>query len=229
MRIADLTTMTVYAEVSEADVSKLDPGMDVYFTTLGSGDRRWYGNLRQILPTPVIENNVVLYTALFDVDNSDGALLSDMTAQIFFVTESARNVLKVPVGALTFATDSGRPASAARGFEGAGDDADRAARIAERRAQMTDEELTAMQERVAAGGQQRPAVAPGSQRGTLATVQVVVGPDDQLETRQIKVGVTSRISAEVLSGLEEGDRVVAGVIQSRNDSGNDNGARPFFR
>ena len=42
--------------------------MDVYFTTLGPTDRRWYGQLRQILPTPEIVNNVVLYDALFDVD-----------------------------------------------------------------------------------------------------------------------------------------------------------------
>ena len=95
--------------------------MDVYFTTLGSGNRRWYGNLRQILPTPLVENNVVLYTALFDVDNSDNALLSDMTAQIFFVTASAKNVLKIPVGALTYIDGKGRPASAAQSFTPAAD------------------------------------------------------------------------------------------------------------
>ena len=84
MRIADLTTMTVQAEVSEADVGKLAVGMEAYFTTLGSGGRRWYGTLRQILPTPVIENNVVLYTALFDVDNEDGgALVRDDRANLF--------------------------------------------------------------------------------------------------------------------------------------------------
>ena len=102
LRIADLSTMTVQGEVSEADVSKLSTNMDVYFTTLGGGSRRWYGKLRQILPKPVVTNNVVLYTALFDVDNSDNALLSDMTAQIFFVTSAATNVVRVPVGALNF-------------------------------------------------------------------------------------------------------------------------------
>ena len=102
LRIADLSTMTVETSVSEADVSKLHPGMDVYFKTLGGGSRRWYGKLRQIWPTPQIVNNVVLYTALFDVGNKDGALLPDMTAQVFFITASARNVAMVPVGALQF-------------------------------------------------------------------------------------------------------------------------------
>jgi len=69
MRIADLSTMTVQAQVSEADVPKLRVGMDVYFTTLGGDNRRFYGKLRQIPPTPTVVNNVVLYDALFDVAN----------------------------------------------------------------------------------------------------------------------------------------------------------------
>ena len=68
MRIADLSTMTVQAQVSEADVPKLRVGMDVYFTTLGGDNRRYYGKLRQIPPTPTVVNNVVLYDALFDVE-----------------------------------------------------------------------------------------------------------------------------------------------------------------
>ena len=53
--------MTVWTQVSEADVSRLRVGMDAYFTTLGQPDRRWVGKLRQILPTPEVVNNVVLY------------------------------------------------------------------------------------------------------------------------------------------------------------------------
>jgi len=86
LRIADLSTMTVETEISEADISSIKKGMPVYFTTLGGGNRRWYSTVRQILPTPIVENNVVLYTGLFDIDNSDGSLLSDMTAQVYFVT-----------------------------------------------------------------------------------------------------------------------------------------------
>src|SRR5690606_14543583 len=102
LRVADLSTMTVETQISEADIGNLDVGMDIYFTTLSGGNRRWFGRLRQILPTPVIENNVVLYTGLFDVDNSDGTLLPEMTAQVFFITASARDVLTVPVAALAY-------------------------------------------------------------------------------------------------------------------------------
>ena len=92
MRIADLSTMTVQAQVSEADVPKLRVGMDVYFTTLGGDSRRFRGKLRQIPPTPTVVNNVVLYDALFDVANPKQALMTQMTAQVFFVISSADTV-----------------------------------------------------------------------------------------------------------------------------------------
>ncbi|HLS69849.1 MAG TPA: efflux RND transporter periplasmic adaptor subunit [Kiloniellales bacterium] len=100
LRIADLATMTVRAQVSEADVMRLEPGMTAYFTTLGDRNRRWEGKLRQILPTPEVVNDVVLYQALFDVPNEDGRLLTQMTAQVFFVKASADDVLQLPLGAV---------------------------------------------------------------------------------------------------------------------------------
>jgi macrolide-specific efflux system membrane fusion protein len=100
LRIADLSTMTVQTQVSEADVPKLHVGMDVYFTTLGGEGRRYYGKLRQINPTPQIVNNVVLYDALFDVPNPGGELMTQMTAQAFFVLAAARDAILIPVTAL---------------------------------------------------------------------------------------------------------------------------------
>ncbi len=100
MEISDLSTMTVEAQVSEADISRLSIGMPAYFTTLAGSNRRWTGTLRRILPTPTVENNVVLYSILFDVDNSDGALLIGMSTKSFFVVVGADNVLRVPIAAL---------------------------------------------------------------------------------------------------------------------------------
>lgn len=102
MRIANLATMTVEAKVSEADISKLTPGMKVYFTTLGDAKKRWYSTLRKIEPMPEVENNVVLYKALFDIDNPKGSLMSQMTTQVFFVLAEAKDALLVPISALSF-------------------------------------------------------------------------------------------------------------------------------
>lgn len=118
MRIADLSRMTVWTEVSEADVGRVRAGMPTYFTTLGLQDetgrpRRWDGTLRQVLPAPPRSSNadsdggqgqtstVVSYTALFDVDNPDGALMPQMSARVFFVSAEARDVLLVPLSVMT--------------------------------------------------------------------------------------------------------------------------------
>jgi len=153
LRIADLSTMSVHAGVSEADVGRLEVGTPVYFKTLGSGERRWEGSVEQIVPTPQIENNVVLYPVIFSVSNDDGVLLPDMTAQAFFVVSAVSDVLKVPVGALRDVRD-----------------------------------------------------------GT-ATVQVMV-EEGSPESRTVRLGLVSRISAEVVSGLETGEKVVAGIAEA---------------
>ena len=101
LHLADLSTLTVEAKVAEANIGKLAPGIGVHFTTLGGQGRRWHGTLDQVLPRAEVANNVVTYTALFDVDNADGALRADMTAQVFFELTSPREVLAVPLEMLT--------------------------------------------------------------------------------------------------------------------------------
>ncbi|AXI60816.1 MULTISPECIES: efflux RND transporter periplasmic adaptor subunit [Pseudomonas] len=116
LRIARLSPMTVWAEVSEADIGHVKPGMTAYFTTLSGGSRRWSSTVRQILPVPPrpLEQSqgasptsgrsgserVVLYTVLLDVENTDNSLMTDMTAQVFFVSQQAQNTLTVPTAAL---------------------------------------------------------------------------------------------------------------------------------
>ena len=141
LRIADLSSMTVQTQVSEADVSRLRLGMPVYFTTLGDQGKRWYGELRQINPTPEVLNNVVLYNALFDVPNADGTLMTQMTAQVFFVVAEAKDAVLVPLNALD--------------------------------------------------------------RNTVR----VVREDGSIEHREVQIGTRNRVMAQILSGLEPGERV----------------------
>jgi len=100
VQVADLDTMTVWAQVAEADVSKLQPGMSAYFTTLGMPERRWQGRVRQVQPTPTVVNDVVLYNVLIDVDNSEQLLLPQMTVQVFFLLGQTKGAALVPMSAL---------------------------------------------------------------------------------------------------------------------------------
>ncbi|WP_312264187.1 efflux RND transporter periplasmic adaptor subunit [Rivihabitans pingtungensis] len=100
MRVANLDVMTVNAQVAEADVPQLKPGMPVYFTTLGHAERRYQSRIRQILPTPEKVNDVVLFTVLIDIDNRARELMTNMTTQTFFVLGRAENLPIVPLSAL---------------------------------------------------------------------------------------------------------------------------------
>ncbi|MFM9926622.1 efflux RND transporter periplasmic adaptor subunit [Variovorax sp. H27-G14] len=165
LRIADLSSMTVWSEVSEADVRRIKTGMPVYFTTLGESQRRWQGRVRQLLPAPPVPENksngdggakasgaaskVVVYTALFDVDNADGELMPQMTAKVAFVEYAEKDVLLVPLAALVPVAGSG----------------DR-------------------------------------------FIARVLRPDGKVEPRQLRVGVRNRLSAQVLDGMQPGERIV---------------------
>jgi membrane fusion protein, macrolide-specific efflux system len=252
MSIANLSTMTVETQISEADVGKLWLGMDVYFTTLSGGTRRWYSTLRQILPKPTSTNNVVTYTGLFDVDNGDGALLSGMTTQVYFVTSAARDVLTVPVGALTFAdVPRGSPGVTARtgstGGAQAGGSPARGERVEMPRTAgaapprfddvsfprgsapnvvATDGAVSGQR-----GGLSGPAAAARRAQMPRQAKVRVVSEDGTIAEREITVGVTSRITAEVKAGLAEGDQVVAGILQPTapgNAGGNQNNNQPVF-
>ena len=111
VKLAQLDTMTIKAEISEADVMKVQEGQSVYFTTLGDSETKHYATLRQVEPAPDSINTesnststsssstAVYYNALFDVPNEDGKLRIDMTAQVYIILDEAKNVLTIPAAA----------------------------------------------------------------------------------------------------------------------------------
>lgn len=112
VKLGDLSTMTVKAEVSEADVIKVHAGQEVYFTILGDADKRYYAKLRAVEPAPesIVDadttsttsssSEAIYYNALFDVPNADGRLRTYMTAQVYVVLAQAKGVLTIPSSAL---------------------------------------------------------------------------------------------------------------------------------
>ncbi len=181
LRIADLRTMTVWAQVSEADVPKVRVEMPAYFNTLGLPERRWLGKVRQVMPTPETVNNVVLYNVLFDVDNPDQVLKPQMSAQVYFVVGRAENVLLVPAAAL-------QPAAR-----------DKAAPAPD-------------------GAREKPAKREGT-AGKERTYSVRLLRGGVVEERAVTVGLATRLTAEVLSGLAEGETVIVGIESDASDRG----------
>ena len=111
VKIANLDKMVVKAEISEADVPRVEPGQRVYFTILGDPDTKIEATLRAVEPAPESiaddsttassSSTAIYYNGLFDVDNPDHRLRISMTAQVTIVLQSADDVLTVPASVLT--------------------------------------------------------------------------------------------------------------------------------
>lgn len=115
LKLANLNTMTVRAQISEADVIRIQPGQSAYFTILGDAQQRHFGTLRAVEPAPLDYSTgeaktpgPVFYNALFETDNADHRLRIGMTTQVTVVLSEARNALRMPLSALGARLPDGR-------------------------------------------------------------------------------------------------------------------------
>jgi len=98
----DLSKMRVNAAVNETDIGTVREGMPTEFRVDAFPGRRFRGTVAQVRYAQTVVDNVVTYTTLVDVDNSDLSLRPGMTATILFQVAKAENVLIVPNAALRF-------------------------------------------------------------------------------------------------------------------------------
>jgi macrolide-specific efflux system membrane fusion protein len=123
--LGDVSTMTIIAEISEADVVNVRPGQDVFFNILGDPRRRIRAQLGSIDPAPQSitsdssissasssgvssssssssgsSSQAIYYYGRFDVPNPEGRLRTYMTAQVNIVLGRAQGVVTIPSSAL---------------------------------------------------------------------------------------------------------------------------------
>ncbi|TCB77309.1 MacA family efflux pump subunit [Acinetobacter sp. ANC 3781] len=224
VKLAKLDTMTIKAEISEADVMKVEEGQTVYFTTLGNSDKKHYAKLRQVEPAPNSINtetnnsstssssSAVYYNALFDVPNEDGKLRIDMTAQVYIVLSEAKNTLTVPAAALQ---SSNRPQ---------GKRADRNPdKAKEQKPTDTDQAKTERPKRLELSAEEKSLIEQG--KASMSMVRVVQA-DGTAKPQPVLVGLNNRVTAQVIKGLKQGDKV---VIADASDTSNDSAKRSSNR
>jgi membrane fusion protein, macrolide-specific efflux system len=107
LTLAQLNTMTVYTRVSEADIGQVQVGQTARFTTLAADTQSYEGKVSVIEPIPERFGSAVYYNVLFDVENSDYQLFSDMTVQVELEVAKASQALTIPIVALGQRDSSG--------------------------------------------------------------------------------------------------------------------------
>lgn len=91
----DLSKMQIETSVSEADIGVIEEGQAVTFTVDAYPTQTFEGVVRQIRLSPTTTSNVVVYTVVIDVDNSDLRLMPGMTAFVTIVISEKFDVFKV--------------------------------------------------------------------------------------------------------------------------------------
>ncbi len=108
----DLSKMQIETAVSEADIGMIEEGQTVTFTVDAYPTQTFEGNVRQIRLSPTVTSNVVVYTVVIDVDNSDLRLKPGMTAFVTILISEKKDVWKVQNSSLLLRSFDGIVADA---------------------------------------------------------------------------------------------------------------------
>ncbi|MDR2738640.1 MAG: efflux RND transporter periplasmic adaptor subunit [Treponema sp.] len=98
----NLEEMQIEAGVGELDIPSIHKGQGVRFTLESLPGRSFSGIVESLRLMPSIQDNVVSYTVIINVDNPDGSLLPGMTCSVEFIEERKENTLLVPNAALRY-------------------------------------------------------------------------------------------------------------------------------
>ena len=98
----DLEKMQIEVNVSEADIGDVKEGQKVIYVLDGYPNSEFYGTVTQVRISPTTVSNVVTYSVIVTVDNSDLKLKPGMTANVSIITAENKDVLCVPNLALKF-------------------------------------------------------------------------------------------------------------------------------
>lgn len=109
-RIAeDLTLMQVYTSVDEADIGRVRVGQKATFTVPAFPDEVFTARVTQIRNDPQVQQNVVTYNVILDVENKEFKLRPGMTTSVQIRLSEVHDALVVPDQAFRFSPPNKKP------------------------------------------------------------------------------------------------------------------------
>ncbi|MBM3508268.1 MAG: HlyD family secretion protein, partial [Alphaproteobacteria bacterium] len=98
----DLRNMQLDVSVDEADIGKIQQGMNIKFNVDAFPGREFQATVRQLRLAPKTVQNVVTYTIIAQAPNPDLSLLPGMTATARVIIEERANAMRIPNSALRY-------------------------------------------------------------------------------------------------------------------------------
>ncbi|MBP9151389.1 MAG: efflux RND transporter periplasmic adaptor subunit [Flavobacteriales bacterium] len=181
----DLKQMQVEADVDEADIGQVSDGQRVSFTVDAYQGEEFAGVVTQVRLNPTTTSNVVTYTVVIRAENPDLKLKPGLTATISIYTMELKDVLTIQSKAVNFQPNMELMKAYAEqnGIE----------RERPKRPSTEDGEPNAEEPKREA-----------SEKGKMAWVM----NGEELKPTRIELGESDGINVQVISGLNEGDKVV---------------------
>jgi len=224
--MADLDVIQVRTFVTERDLGEIMEGMTTSVRVDAYPDRTFVGVVDQIEPQAVVQQNVTLFPLIVRLDNSSRLLRPGMNTTVEIQTGEARGVLLIPNSSVVLPQDA-EPAALALGLDADAVDMEGMFAGGGRMGSMfasegggdVSQNSSRMQfGRPGRGGEMRGGGfgsgqhgqgehASGPARATKRAVVFVVGEGGSIEPRMVMIGLTDWDRTEVVSGLDEGDRV----------------------
>jgi len=207
MQMADLSAVQIRSLVDETDIGKIRPGMTASVLVAAYPNQPFPGEVIKIEPQAVVEQNVTMFAVLISIQNPDGLLMPGMNAEVEVSIVRSENVMTIPVMALRTNRDLASTAAVLGRSE---DDI--------RNALSDGEPGPATESGQANSAEGRPPRHDGRPRrpsGSRETADyrfggdfwVVIDSADQ-EVRKVRTGVTDLNNVEIVSGLDESERVL---------------------
>jgi HlyD family secretion protein len=194
----DLTKMQVAADVSESDIGTVKLGQPVRFNVDAYPDRDFRGRVAQIRLNATVNQNVVTYPVIVEVDNPELMLRPTMTANVSIEVARVRDVLRIPNAALRWKPEVKAGASAEEAAARLGQAGGTAA-------------MARQVEQGRGGGQGSGRSARGGARSQQTVYKLPAGKEE-LAPVEVKTGISDGRFTQVVEGqIAAGETVVTGL------------------
>jgi len=102
MVLGDMSDVYVKGQVSESDIGLVEVGLPARITVETYKDKVFHGDVYKIAPLGEEVDNVTSFEVRVSVENPEGLLLANMSANAEIILEEHRDVLTVPEGAVIY-------------------------------------------------------------------------------------------------------------------------------
>ncbi len=222
----DLAKMQILASVDESDIGRIEEGQVCRFTVQAYPDDTFEGMVRQVRLQSSVQENVVNYTVVVDVENPDGALLPGMTATVDFLVETVSGVLKVPNAALRFRATEDMFAEARERMQArrearqVGDSEGRPSGEGRQRPEGMGGGRPEGGRPGGMGGGRMGEMMSGGQMPDGMALLWYLDEEGNLSMSPVRTGISDGQSTQVMGRrVEEGMQIIAGVTRSEASSG----------